>query len=636
MADPPPPPEVHILTLNCWGLKFHLAQHREARLREIGRQLLDEEADIVCLQEIWAHHDYRAVRRRVRARLPYGKFYFSGAFGGGLAVLSRWPLVETSMIPYPLNGRPTAFWRGDWYVGKGVAHARIRASATTTIEVFNTHTHAPYCSSDPADTYRVHREAQAWALAKLLRAAADRNDHPLVVAAGDFNTVPLSPAHRILTAHAPVRDVWRVLHPDSSSSYDDREEQEQEQAPPTAEFNIVENGVTADCVLNTWRCKKPQKQQDPRVTPDPRGQRLDYIFANTAAHPLPDGGGIAGWVVKDARVTMTARHPDLGCSLSDHFAVAATLVYHRTPTGILTTTNNNTTPGAAKNTSPPPIDVASLAGQHWPLPPGRGSLYRRHHQHEHDNSNSNNSHKRKSTPALVLQGSFGVGDHDETSTTTANNNHHHNNTIQREDLIAAAATAPPEAKQVGHDDARSPTGGAFLSLQSPTPSTSRLSLPLPDSNHLGPPLAPDYDTQLLSSLSANPSGDVAFDIHDYDALLSRLRAYIAREAAQTRWRTCHFAFWFCITMICYIVVWVVPTQTSKLSPVQIHAIHFVLLLLSSLGLVAGVLDGLMALLFFRGSEKRALKEFHWELTNARALARGETPGFTNETRAVKY
>lgn len=595
------------------------------------------------------------------------------------------------MIPYVLNGRPTAFWRGDWYVGKGIAHARIRAhfppgakrnpsktrrraqhdndnpreeegeeeqqqqeekeeeedtdddESFLTIEVFNTHTHAPY-SADKSDTYRVHREAQAWALAKLLRSAAEKRGHPLVVAAGDLNTDPLSTAHRIITAHAPVRDVWRVLHPDSSlgSWAEDRrrrdasasggenhqhehqhdEDAEEHDMAPTAEFNLVENGVTSNSVLNTWRWSKSEQSKlghkknkpphhhhhqqpavviDPCVTPDPRGKRLDYIFANTAAHPLSGdrNGAIAGWVVKDARVTMTTRHPDLGCSLSDHFAVAATLVYHRTP--------DRGTAGAAASQAA--IDVASLAGQHWPLPPGRGSLFQRHHQHEHG--------KRKSTPALLLQGS---DDDDKTNANSSNN-------LQGEDPAVATA---PEAQ--GHDDALSPRGGAFLSLQSPTPSTSRLSLP-----GTFAPLAADYDTQLLSSLSATPSGDVAaFNAHDYDALLSSLRAYVTREAGQTRWRTYHFAFWLCITIVCYIVVWLVPTHTSNLSGNQIHAINFILLLMSSLGMVAGVLDGLMALLFFRGSEKRALKEFQWELSNARAFALGETPGFAEATRTAKY
>ncbi|EQL01791.1 DNase I-like protein [Ophiocordyceps sinensis CO18] len=75
------------------------------------------------------------------------------------------------MVQYPLNGRPTAFWRGDWYVGKGVACATLRVGPDPdhVIRVLNTHTHAPY-EKEPDDSYVCHRTAQAWHMAKLLAA----------------------------------------------------------------------------------------------------------------------------------------------------------------------------------------------------------------------------------------------------------------------------------------------------------------------------------------------------------------------------------------------------------------------------------------------------------------------------------
>lgn len=45
------------------------------------------------------------------------------------------------------------------------------------------------------------------------------------------------------------------------------------------------------------------------------------------------------------------------------------------------------------------------------------------------------------------------------------------------------------------------------------------------------------------------------------------------------------------------------------------------MLLSTLGLSAGVIDGLIGGLFV-GSELRALKEFEWEIKNARGAAGG--------------
>lgn len=137
-----PPSSVRILSLNCWGLKY-IAKYRNERLTEIGNQIAaaNPPPEIVGLQECWTQQDYNAIREKTKHLLPYGKFYFSGIFGGGLAILSRWPIEESSMTQYPLNGRPAAFYRGDWFVGKGVAYARIRMGPARrdVAEVFCTH-----------------------------------------------------------------------------------------------------------------------------------------------------------------------------------------------------------------------------------------------------------------------------------------------------------------------------------------------------------------------------------------------------------------------------------------------------------------------------------------------------------------
>lgn len=256
------PREINIITLNCWGLKY-VSKLRRERLAEIGRQLAaaDPPPHLVALQECFVHDDYRTIRRLTRFVLPYGKFYHSAALGAGLAILSRWPIEESSMFRYPLNGRPTAFWRGDWYVGKGVACARIRygPGPKHVMEVFNTHTHAPYEGGKPNDSYLCHRIAQAWEMAKLLRAAAERGH--LVVGLGDFNMLPMSLEHRLITGLAPVRDVWRVLHPDSSLGPANHPAEKARRRPvPTAEFNIRENGASSDGPYNTWRWTKAQQK----------------------------------------------------------------------------------------------------------------------------------------------------------------------------------------------------------------------------------------------------------------------------------------------------------------------------------------------------------------------------------------
>lgn len=168
----------------------------------------------------------------------------------------------------------------------------------------------------------------------MMRGAAERGH--LVVGLGDFNMVPLSLAHRIVETHSPVRDVWRIMHPDSSlGAAKDKVEQLRNVPMPSAEFNITKNGATCDSALNTWRWNKAHSQrlqkgenvQIPPSVDDPSAKRLDYIFFSSGLqHPTTAREHTAEWVLEDANVGMTMRHPTLYCSLSDHFSVEATLV----------------------------------------------------------------------------------------------------------------------------------------------------------------------------------------------------------------------------------------------------------------------------------------------------------------------
>ena len=149
--------------------------------------------------------------------------------------------------------------------------------------------------------------------------------------------LPLSPEHRILTSTSPIRDTWRVLHPDSSlGPHDHPAEQSRGKECPNAAFNLSENGATSDGVYNTWRWSKARQKQLAREecpvdgdVDDPKGKRLDYIFASTGQSVSEDKDGArSGWVVESTAVTMTQRHPTLNVSLSDHFGVVTTLKKH--------------------------------------------------------------------------------------------------------------------------------------------------------------------------------------------------------------------------------------------------------------------------------------------------------------------
>lgn len=145
----------------------------------------------------------------------------------------------------------------------------------------------------------------------------------------------LSLPHRILTAHAPVRDAWRVLHPSSSLGPASYAPEAARGVPvPSAEFNVRANGATSDSAYITWRWTPAQRRlaaRNPGAAVVPHdaachgGQRLDYVLFGTSDD---HGTAGAGWIAKDAKVGMVAPHPTLLCSLSDHFSVEATLAYH--------------------------------------------------------------------------------------------------------------------------------------------------------------------------------------------------------------------------------------------------------------------------------------------------------------------
>lgn len=457
-----PPSTLNVITYNCLGLKY-ISHFRKERLTEIGRRLAiaSPTPEIVGLQECWTQEDYNSIREQTRYILPYGKYYYSGIFGGGLAILSKWPIEESGMFRYPLNGRPTAFFRGDWFVGKGVACARVRfgSQPEAVAEVFCTHLHAPY-ESEPNDSYICHRTAQAWEIAKLMRGAAERGH--LVLGLGDFNMLPLSFAHQLITAHAPVEDAWRVLHPESSIGPADSEvERQRGRGIPSAQYNLVENGAASDGVLNTWRWPKEQQKRQyngekitiANDTQDPKAKRLDYIFVGNDVHSGNLGGN--KWHVQSIAVGMTERHPRIGCSLSDHFSIEATL---------------------------------------------------------------------------------------------------------------SRSSQPQETSLNG--------------------------------TSIKPTIIDSVDTRSIS-------------IPTYDIILSMIATYTQRELRQRRFRLSNFIISIVVSIGCFVAIWWSPRPF----------VSFLLILLSTLGFGAGVLDGLIGGLFI-GSELRALREFEWEIENAKSIAQG--------------
>lgn len=91
------------------------------------------------LQEVWVYDDYLRIRDLVQETLPHTKHWNSGVLGSGLVILSKYPIVSTTMRRFALNGDPFKVFHGDWYVGKCFVSATVVHPTCGEIEIFNTH-----------------------------------------------------------------------------------------------------------------------------------------------------------------------------------------------------------------------------------------------------------------------------------------------------------------------------------------------------------------------------------------------------------------------------------------------------------------------------------------------------------------
>ncbi|CAK9437300.1 uncharacterized protein LODBEIA_P16780 [Lodderomyces beijingensis] len=287
---------VRLLTFNTWGLKF-ISKHRRERLQAIADELAnpttpDNDYDIIALQEIWCEEDWEYLSHVCRKRYRYRRSFKSGIITGpGLAILSKIPIVETFLYRFPINGRSSAFFRGDWYVGKSIAVTMFQShdEGSLPIALLNSHMHAPYGHGDAS--YSCHRACQAWDFAKLVRML--KKAGYAVMQVGDLNSKPESLPYKIFTVEGGLTDSWNVLHRDRLIPNEDI-------AKLTVEDQIKLAGVTCNSRLNTWRKERAMSE----------ACRLDYA--------LIDANNITP-VKAEVKFTHLLPHPLL-CSYSDHFA----------------------------------------------------------------------------------------------------------------------------------------------------------------------------------------------------------------------------------------------------------------------------------------------------------------------------
>lgn len=287
-----------LLTFNTWGLKF-VSKFRKERLMAIADRLAaqmqspdETDYDIIALQEIWTEEDWNYIDEVCADKYPFRRWFSSGIIAGpGLAVLSKFPIEKSFLYRFPINGRPSAFFRGDWYVGKSLAITILHIGNGSTIALLNSHMHAPYSTTGDA-AYDCHRACQAWDIAMLVNELKQAGHSVILV--GDLNSRPNSLPFNIFEKEAGLNDSWEILNGKTNLELVKTMEPWEQ---------IIRAATTCDSILNTWRSDR---------RPD-EACRLDYaLIDKSKLKPV------------NATVEFTDKIPGVG-SYSDHFAYSTTL-----------------------------------------------------------------------------------------------------------------------------------------------------------------------------------------------------------------------------------------------------------------------------------------------------------------------
>ncbi|NXB35291.1 NSMA phosphodiesterase, partial [Eulacestoma nigropectus] len=273
---------LRIFDLNCWAIRY-LSKRRQERVRLIGDALRQEGFDLVLLQEVWSEQDYSDLRVKLAGCYPFSHYFRSGVIGSGLCVFSRFPILDTLLYQYSLNGYPYMLQHGDWFCGKSVGIGMRVTAPSLSLSV---QLHAEYCREE--DAYLPHRLVQAWELAQFIRHTSKAAD--VVLLGGDLNMHPEDVGIRLLRGWTGLRDAFAEA----------------------ARFEGCKNG----CTLVPGNCFTDKSE----LLPFPLGIRIDYVLYKA----------ISSFTVKCEELkTTTGPAPGTDIPFSDHEAVMATLHIQR-------------------------------------------------------------------------------------------------------------------------------------------------------------------------------------------------------------------------------------------------------------------------------------------------------------------
>ncbi len=192
--------KLRVATLNVWALPAPFSRDLGARMGAIARSLAAYDLDVIGFQEVWLGSARDSLVEAGRRAGLVHAWSRSGALdGGGLLLLSRFPIRAERFESFRARGRAEKISQGEYIAGKGYLSVILDTPAGA-VRILDTHLHARY-SAPPPDDYRAHRTAQIVQLAE-----GERDTGPPLVVMGDFNFTDQDPEYRVLRGLMGLRD----------------------------------------------------------------------------------------------------------------------------------------------------------------------------------------------------------------------------------------------------------------------------------------------------------------------------------------------------------------------------------------------------------------------------------------------
>jgi endonuclease/exonuclease/phosphatase family metal-dependent hydrolase len=267
---------LRVLTWNLWW-RFGPWEDRRPAIAATLERL---DADVVCLQEVW-QDEHGSFAAELAEGLGFSHAYGSRleldgvAFGN--AVLSRWPITSSEVLPLPA---PPAAEEQRTCLRADIDGPR------GAVQAFSTHLNWRFDHS-------AVRQEQVRAISAFVAGSRSGGGHPFPpILCGDLNAAPDSDEVRMLTGRTAIPDPGLVFHD---------------------AWEVAGTASASSATGATWTNDNPYAALD--LEPD---RRIDYVLVG-----WPKAGG-AGHVT---RCTVEGLEPVDGVVPSDHLAVLAEIRY---------------------------------------------------------------------------------------------------------------------------------------------------------------------------------------------------------------------------------------------------------------------------------------------------------------------